>query len=108
MEVKLGDVIPEVPKFKYLRSILQKDGEINENVTHRIQAEWLKWRKTSMVVCDCKLPTKFKKKFYHICLTIPYGSECWALKKHEKKCGCNKNENVNMDVWPHKKGQNAK
>jgi len=38
-KVKLGeDVIPQVSKFKYLGSIIQDDGEIDEDVTHRIQA----------------------------------------------------------------------
>ena len=38
LEVKLGDVIPQVSKFKYLGSIIQDDREINEDVTHRIEA----------------------------------------------------------------------
>ena len=33
--------------FKYLGSIIQKDGEINSDVNHRIQAGWLKWRSTT-------------------------------------------------------------
>ena len=38
LEVKLReDVIPQVSKFKYQRSIIQDDGEINEDVPHRIQ-----------------------------------------------------------------------
>lgn len=29
----MGDVIPKVSKFKYLRSIIQHGGEFNEDVT---------------------------------------------------------------------------
>jgi hypothetical protein len=34
--------------------MLQKDGDINENVSHRIKVGWLKWRQTSDVLCDQK------------------------------------------------------
>jgi hypothetical protein len=30
--------------FHYLRSMLQKNGDIDEDVSHRIKAGWLKWR----------------------------------------------------------------
>lgn len=36
-----------VSKFRYSRSILQNDEEINDDVTHRKQARWLKWRNRS-------------------------------------------------------------
>lgn len=43
IEKKVGDPdIPQVIWFKYLGSITQNDGEIEGNVNHRIQAEWLK------------------------------------------------------------------
>jgi len=38
--------------FKYLASIIQKNGEINSDVNHRIQADWLKWRSATGVLCD--------------------------------------------------------
>lgn len=87
VEVKMGeDVIPQVSKFKYLGSILQNDGEIHEDVTHRIQAGWLKWRKASGVLCDRKVPIKLKGKFYRTAIrpAILYGSECWAIKGHQE------------------------
>ncbi|KAL5141668.1 hypothetical protein HKD37_09G024973 [Glycine soja] len=40
------------------------DGEIEGDVNHRIQAEWMKWRKASGVLCDAKVPIKLKGKFY--------------------------------------------
>ncbi|XP_019244538.1 PREDICTED: uncharacterized protein LOC109224412 [Nicotiana attenuata] len=30
--------------FKYLRSIIQADGVIDEDITHRIWVGWIKWR----------------------------------------------------------------
>ena len=38
--------------FKYLGFIIQKDGEIDSDVNHKIQAGWLKWRSTTEVLCD--------------------------------------------------------
>lgn len=45
LEVKVGDVISQASKFKYLVLVLQNDGKIND-VTRRIRSGWLKWRRT--------------------------------------------------------------
>jgi len=38
-EVSLdGQVVPEKDTFRYLGSMLQKDGDIDEDVSHRIKA----------------------------------------------------------------------
>jgi hypothetical protein len=39
-----GRVVPMNDTFRYLRSMLQSDGEIDEDVSHRIRAGWVKWR----------------------------------------------------------------
>jgi len=73
-----------------LGSIIQKDGEILEDVNHRIQAGWFKWRKATGVICDRKVPDKVKGKFYRTAIrpAMLYGSECWALKgQQEHKIG---------------------
>ena len=45
--VKIGDdSIPQITRFKYLRSIIKNDREIEGNVNHRIQVGWSKWRST--------------------------------------------------------------
>jgi hypothetical protein len=49
--------------FRYLGSMLQKDGDIDEDVRNRISAGWLKWRQASGVLCDKKVPQKLKGKF---------------------------------------------
>jgi hypothetical protein len=38
--------------FRYLGSMHQKDGDIDEDVSYRIKAGWLKWRQASGVLCD--------------------------------------------------------
>jgi hypothetical protein len=37
-----GQVVPKKDIFHYLGSMLQKNGDIDEDVSHRIKAGWLK------------------------------------------------------------------
>ena len=66
--------------FKYLGSIIQKDGEIDSDV----QAGWLKWRSATGILCDRNIPLWLKGKFYltAIRLALLYGIEYWAIKRH--------------------------
>jgi hypothetical protein len=59
-----GHVVPKKDIFHYLGSILQKDGDIDEALSHIIKADWLKWRQASGVLCDSRVPLKLKGKFY--------------------------------------------
>ncbi|KAF3683290.1 Myosin-3 [Capsicum annuum] len=63
--------------FKYLGSLIQGNGEIDEDVSHRIGAGWMKWKFASGVLCDKKVPPKLKGKFYRVtvCLAMLYGAE---------------------------------
>ncbi|KAL6569332.1 hypothetical protein OROMI_013846 [Orobanche minor] len=84
VEVVIADqIVPRTDKFKYLGSIIQKDGEFEDDVTHRIKAGWLRWRAATGVLCDKKFPLKLKGKFYRATIrpAMLYGSECWAMKK---------------------------
>jgi hypothetical protein len=69
--------------FRYLGSILQKDGDIDEDLSHRIKPGWLKWRQASGVLCDLRVPLKLKNKFYRITIRpfMLYGAECWPTKR---------------------------
>ena len=69
--------------FQYLGSIIYKDGEIEEDVNHRIRVGLMKWRSTSRVLYNHRIPIKLKGKFYKtaIRLAILYGTKCWANKK---------------------------
>ncbi|KAK9118568.1 hypothetical protein Scep_016661 [Stephania cephalantha] len=84
--VKLGEIeVPKVNHFRYLGSIIQNDGNIENDVTHRIQAGWRKWRSATGVICDRNVPTKLKGKFYRTAIrpAMLYGSECWAVKQQQ-------------------------
>ncbi|PVH39300.1 hypothetical protein PAHAL_5G473800 [Panicum hallii] len=56
-----GQVVAKKDIFRYLGSMLQKDGDIDEDVRHRISAGWLKWRQASGVLCDKKVPQRLKE-----------------------------------------------
>jgi hypothetical protein len=47
-----GQVVPKKDTFRYLGSMLQKNGDIYEDVSHRIKVDWLKWHQASSVLCD--------------------------------------------------------
>jgi hypothetical protein len=63
--------------------MLQKDVDIDEDLSHRIKADRLKWRQASGVLCDPRVSLKLKCKFYRtaICPTILYGAEWWPTKR---------------------------
>lgn len=73
-----GQVVPKKDTFRYLGSMLQKDGNIDEDVSHRIKAEWLKWRQAFEVLCDSRVTQKLKGKFYRTAIhsAILYRAEC--------------------------------
>jgi hypothetical protein len=78
-----GQVVAKKETFRYLGSMLQKDGDIDEDVRHMISAGWLKWRQASGVLCDKKVPQKLKGKFYRMAIrpAMLYGAECWPTKR---------------------------
>ncbi|XP_057535488.1 uncharacterized protein LOC130813662 [Amaranthus tricolor] len=70
-------IVKSTSKYKYLGSIIQRDEEIDRDVNHRIQAGWLKWRVATAVLCERKLPSKLKGKFYRAAIrfALLYGTE---------------------------------
>jgi hypothetical protein len=78
-----GQVVPKKDTFRYLRSMLQKNGDIDEDVSHRIKGGWLKWCQASGVLCDPRVPLKLKGKFYRTAIqpAMLYGAECWPTKR---------------------------
>jgi hypothetical protein len=73
-----GQVVPKKDTFRYLGSLLQKNGDIDEDVSHRIKVGWLKCRQASGILCDPRVPLKLKDKFYRTAIrpAMLYGAEC--------------------------------
>jgi hypothetical protein len=78
-----GQVVPMKDTFHYLGSMLQKDGDVNADVCHRIKAVWMKWCQASGILCDKRVPQKLKGKFYRTAIrpAILYGAEYWPTKR---------------------------
>jgi hypothetical protein len=79
----IGKWWPRMILFGILGSMLQKDGDIDEDVRHRISAGWLKWCQASGVLCDKRVSQKkLKGKFYRTAIrpAMLYGAECWPTK----------------------------
>jgi hypothetical protein len=76
-------VVPKKDIFRYLGSMLQKDEDIDEDVSHRIKAGWLKWHQASGILCDPRVPLKLKDKFYRTVIksVMLYVAECWSTKR---------------------------
>ncbi|KAL6624698.1 hypothetical protein ACP70R_032019 [Stipagrostis hirtigluma subsp. patula] len=68
---------------QYLGSMLQKDGDIDEDVNHRIKSGCVKWCQASGILYDKRVPQKLKGKLYRTTLrpTTLYGAKCWLTKK---------------------------
>ena len=83
-EVSINEeVVKSTTKYKYLRSIIQRDREIDGDGNHCIHAGWLKWRAATTVLCDREFPSKLKGKFYRAAIgpALLYGTEYWPVKK---------------------------
>jgi hypothetical protein len=78
-----GQVVPKKDIFRYLGSMIQKDGDIDEDLSYRIKAGWLKWCQTSGVLCDPRVPLNLKGKVYRTAIrsAMLYGAECWTTKR---------------------------
>jgi len=78
-----GVVVPRVEKLKYLGSFVEERGGIDEDSSHRIRGGWKKWKKTSGVLCDEKIPLRWKERVYRMVVrpALHYGAECWPIKK---------------------------
>jgi len=77
-----GQVVPKNDTFRYLGSMLQRDGDIDVDVSHRIKVGWIKWQQVSGILCDKRIPQKLKGKFHRMVIrpAMLYGTECWPTK----------------------------
>lgn len=75
--------MPKRDTFRYLGSMLQSNGGIDEDVSHRIKTGWMKWQQASGILCDKNVPQKLKGKFYRMAVrpAMLYGAECWPTKR---------------------------
>ena len=65
----------------------QSSGNLDKEVTHRIQSGWNNWRKVTGVACDRRVPIRLKGKVYKTVVrpALTYGLETAPIKKNEEK-----------------------
>ena len=66
--------------FKYLGATLTESGDLDAEMTHRIQSGWKNWKRVS--VCPKKVARP----------AMRYGTETWPVKKAREEVGCGGNE----------------
>ena len=67
-------VISKVERFRYLESIIQGNGEIDEDINQQVKIGWQKWKNASGVLCDKKITLRLKAVSYTH-LTLPTNRE---------------------------------
>ncbi|EYC04720.1 hypothetical protein Y032_0086g1952 [Ancylostoma ceylanicum] len=69
--------------FKYLGSRIAS----TDDTLGRANAAWMKWRTTTGILCDKKMPIRLKSKVYRTVMRpiALYGTECWAATKAAKQ-----------------------
>ena len=79
--------LKEVESFKYLGSFLNNDGNMEREMSNRIQAGWTSWRRCAGVMCDKRMTMKLKKRIYTTVVrpALIYGAEAWTTTKREEE-----------------------
>uniref|UniRef100_A0A8D9FDT2 Endonuclease-reverse transcriptase n=1 Tax=Cacopsylla melanoneura TaxID=428564 RepID=A0A8D9FDT2_9HEMI len=82
-----GEEMRVVEKFKYLGSIVDGMGDLDNEITHRVNAGWMNWKRMTGVLCDKRMSLKIKGKIYKTVVrpAMLHGAETWAVKKVQEK-----------------------
>ncbi|XP_070017920.1 uncharacterized protein [Nicotiana sylvestris] len=104
-----ADVKVRIGSFNYLGSTIQGNGEIDDDIIHRIGAGWMNWELTSDVLCDKNVTARLKGKFYRVIIrpTILYEAEYWYSNKFFRCEVKNKEKNIDLK-WEIEKGRKRK
>ena len=66
---------------------MAEDGELDAEISHRIQSGWKNWKNMTGVLCDRRINLKLKGKVYKTAVrpAMLYGAETWASKKAQEE-----------------------
>ena len=64
-----GDNLERVNTFKYLGATLAENGDLDAEMTHRIQSGWKNWKSISGILCDRRISLRVKGNIQDSCKT---------------------------------------
>ena len=66
---------------------MAENGDLDTEMTHRIQTGWQNWKRVSGILCDRRIRLRVKGKVYKTVVrpAMMYGAETWAVKKAQEK-----------------------
>ena len=70
-------ILERVNTFKYLGATLVENGDLDTEMTHRIQSGWKNWKRISGILCDRRISLRVKGKVYKTVVrpAMMYGDE---------------------------------
>ena len=82
-----GQNLERVNTFKYLGATLAENGDLDAEMTHRIQSGWQNWKRVSGMLCDRRISLRVKGKVYKTVVrpAMMYRAETWAVTKAQEK-----------------------
>ena len=57
-----GENLERMNTFKYLGATLAENGDLDAEMTHRIQSGWKNWKRISGILCDRRISLRVKGK----------------------------------------------
>nr|GEZ28542.1 retrovirus-related Pol polyprotein LINE-1 [Tanacetum cinerariifolium] len=103
VDIRIGDrILQPKESFRYLGSMIHRSGRIDEDVAHRIRTGWVKWRATSGVLCDRRIPLNLKGKFYRVAIRPAIAVWLRVLADHESSSEQGESggiKNAKVDLW---------
>ena len=88
---------------------MAENGDLDAEMTHRIQSGWQNWKRVSGILCDGRIRLRVKGKVYKTVVrpAMMYGArDLGSEESTSEEVGCGGNEDVKMDEWSHQAGQN--
>ena len=79
-----GHNLERVNTFKYVGATLVENGDLDAEMTHRIQSGWKIWERVSGILCDRRISLREVYKTV-VRPAMMYGAETWTVKKAQEK-----------------------
>jgi len=81
------NVLKQVPKSKYVGSIITEDGKNKEDIIQRIKEAPVMFNNKKQLLCSNNFSLEMKNKLIKSCIwsVAVYGSEMWTVGKNEER-----------------------